>query len=181
MSQDEESSLAKQVMNEQMSNEWMGLYMDSKSICDELNIVGLFDPAINKKKFKAIVRNACLKSNEEDLINQISSYKKMVAMRDENTKGSHNFYSESLKNARTIFGLRVELFEAKYNFKHKPEYKKEKYLCDSCESEVDVNTHVLFCPSYSVLREEKNLHDDTDLAEYLQKVLEIRTKLRLDR
>ena len=73
------------------------------------------------------------------------------------------------------------MFEAKINFKQKSEYKKEKYLCDSCESEIDENTHVLFCPSYSDLREEKNLHNDAHLAEYLQKVLEIRTKLRLNR
>ena len=107
--------------------------------------------------------------------------KKMSALRDEITKGNNYFYSESLFNARTIFRFRVDLFEAKSNFKHKPDYKKEKYLCDSCESEIDVNTHVLFCPSYSMLREERNLHDDGDLANYLQKVLEIRTNLRLNR
>ena len=104
----------------------------------------------------------------------------MSALRNEVSKGNEYFYSETLKNARTIFGFQVEIFEAKMNFKQKSEYKKEKYLCDSCESEIDVNTHVLFCPSYAKLREDKNLHDDSDLAEYLQKVLEIRSKLRLN-
>ena len=54
----------------------------------------------------------------------------------------------------------MELFEANMNYKNKPEYKKEKYLCDSCESQIDHNSHVLFCPSYSGLRQEKNLNDD---------------------
>ena len=179
--QDEESSLAKQVLNEQILNEWSGLYLDSKRICEELDISGLFNPTINKKQFKVIVRNACKKKNEEDLIRQISTYKKMSALRDELTKGNKYFYTETLKNARTIFRFRVEMFEAKINFKQKSEYKKEKYLCDSCESEIDENTHVLFCPSYSDLREEKNLQNDAHVAEYLQKVLEIRTKLRLNR
>ena len=67
------------------------------------------------------------------------------------------------------------------NFKNKPKYKKEQFLCDSCMSEVDENTHVLYCPSYSALREGKNLNDDNHLANYLQQVLEIRMKLRLDR
>ena len=67
------------------------------------------------------------------------------------------------------------------NFKNNPEYKKEHYLCDSCMSQIDENTHVLYCPSYSMLRENKNLNDDTHLAQYLQKVLDIRMKLRLER
>ena len=105
----------------------------------------------------------------------------MSAIKDEISKGNNYFYSENLKNARSIFRFRVDLFEAKYNFKQKSEYKKEKYLCDSCESAVDLNTHVLFCPSYAILRQDKNLNNDKHLAEYLQKVLEIRMKLRLNR
>ena len=105
----------------------------------------------------------------------------MSALRDEVTKGNEYFYCETLNNARTIFRFRVEIFEAKINFKHNPEYKNEKYLCDSCESEVDLNSHVLYCPSYSALRHEKNLNNDSHLAEYLQQVLEIRSKLRLNR
>ena len=80
-----------------------------------------------------------------------------------------------------FLGTGLIMFEAKSNFKHKPEYKKEQFLCDSCESEIDENSHVLFCPSYSTLRQEKNLNNDTHLAEYLQQVLEIRMKLRLNR
>ena len=70
----------------------------------------------------------------------------MSVMRDEVKKGNAYFYSENLQNARNTFRFRVELFEAKNNFKQKAEYRKENYLCDSCESAVDLNTHVLFCP-----------------------------------
>ena len=105
----------------------------------------------------------------------------MLALRDEVKKGNSYFFSESLKNARTIFRFRVELYESKLNFKNKQEYKAEKFMCDSCENEVDTNSHVLFCPSYSVLREGKNLNSDSDLANYLQKVLDIRSKLRLNK
>ena len=105
----------------------------------------------------------------------------MTALRDEVVKGNKYFYSESLINARTIFRYRMELFEAKMNYKNKPGYKQEKYLCDSCESQIDHNSHILFCPSYAVLRQDKNLNEDAHLAGYLQKVLEIRTKLRLNR
>ena len=80
-----------------------------------------------------------------------------------------------------IFRYRVELFEAKKNFSHKPEYIKEGFMCDSCEREVDENTHVLHCESYKKLRESKDLNHDADLAKYLFKVSNIRMKLRLKR
>ena len=54
-------------------------------------------------------------------------------------------------------------------------------MCDSCESKVDDLSHVLFCPSYAALREDKRLNNDSDLANYLQKVLDIRTNLRLNK
>ena len=80
-----------------------------------------------------------------------------------------------------MFRFRVELYESKLNYKNKPEYKSEEFLCDSCESEIDHHSHVLFCPAYSGLREDRNLNSDTDLAHYLQRVLEIRTELRLNK
>ena len=65
------------------------------------------------------------------------------------------------------------------NFKNK--YKQGGLNCDSCESESDSTTHILNCPTYSLLRENKSLNSDRDLCEYLKKVLEIRTSLRLNR
>ena len=103
----------------------------------------------------------------------------MASLRDEIKKGNSYFFTESLQNARSIFRFRVDLFESKMNFKNK--FKQESLLCDSCESESDEATHVLFCPSYAPLRENKCLNNDTDLANYLQAVLEIRTNLRLNR
>ena len=180
--QDIENNLSKQILNEQLSQNWPGQSQVAIELCEQLGIYGLFDSEISKAQFKAIVKKACQDRNEEELNNLISIYKKMAALRDEVQKGNSYFFTESLQNARTIFRFRVELFEAKLNFRNKQEYKSQgNYLCDSCESESDDNTHVLFCPSYAPIRENKNLNCDTDLANYLQKVLEIRTNLRLNR
>ena len=114
-----------------------------------------------------------------DLRNQISTYKKMGAIRDEIVKGNDYFFSETLSNVRTLFRFRVDLIEAKLNFKQK--YKHESLLCNSCESQVENNTHILFCPSYISLREGKSMNNNQHLAEYIQQVLEIRSELRLNR
>ena len=125
-----------------------------------------------------MVKKACSKQNDEDLKNQIKSYKKMSAIQDEVSKGNEYFFKETLTNVRTLFRFRVDLFEAKMNFKNK--YRNEGFICDSCESKVDQNTHVLFCSAYAKLRDGKSLNCDSDLAEYLGKVLDIRTNLRLN-
>ena len=99
-----------------------------------MKISGLMDPSVNKRHFKLSVKKACEQMNANDLKEQMSSYKKMSAIRDEITKGNGYFYHENLQCVRTIFRFRVELFEAKINFKHKQEYKRENFLCDSCMS-----------------------------------------------
>ena len=176
-----ESNLSRQILDEQLSNDWVGLSQDTKTISAELGISGVFDRTISKQKFKHTVKSACSKGNDEFLIGCIKTYKKMKALQDEIVKGNEYFYRETLYNVRMLFKFRVEHFEAKRNFGHKKEYQKEKFMCDSCESQIDENTHVLFRPSYKTLREGKNLNNDSDLANYLYKVLNIRMKLRLDR
>ena len=175
------SSLCKQVLDEQITNDLPGLAKVAKEIEEEIGISGVFDENVNKLGFKKTVKEACKYANDESIANSISKYKKMSAIRDEMTKGNDYFCRESLTNVRTLFRFRVDLFEAKKNFKNKKEYKDENYLCDSCESEVDENTHVLYCVAYKDLREGKSMNNDEELCQYLQKVLEIRARLRLNR
>ena len=103
----------------------------------------------------------------------------MAALRDEIVKGNQYFYSETLENVKQLFRFKVELTESKMNFKQK--YKEEQLLCDSCESTIDENTHILHCPAYTMLRENRQLNNDTHLAEYIREVMEIRMNLRLNR
>ena len=149
------------------------------NIFEELKITGLFYQNISKKQFKILVRKACQKANNDEIYTKISSYKKMAAIKDEISKGNKYFFTDRLENVRTLFRYRTDLFECKMNYKNK--YRKEGFNCDSCESESENSTHVLFCPAYAPLRENKCLNSDSDLCEYLQKVLEIRTNLRLNR
>ena len=176
-----DSNLSRLVLEEQLLNDWPGLSQVGKKVVAELGISGLFESQVSKRTFKREVKDACQRNNEESLQNDLKSYKKMQALRDEVVKGNKYFFEESLNKVRILFRFRVDLFEAKLNFKNKPEYKAEKYLCDSCETEIDENTHVLHCHSYKSLREGKNLNSDSDLSEYLRQVLSIRSELRLRR
>ena len=176
-----DSILSKQVLTEQLKNNWSGLSKDAYQIEDILGVSGVFDVNVTKSEYKVRVRKACIRFNDEDLKRKISEYKKMKALRDESSKGNKYFFKESLQNVRTLFRFRVELFQAKMNFKQNTEYKRENYLCDSCQTEVDENVHVLFCDSYKSLREGLDINNDQHLSWYLQRVMEIRTELRLTR
>ena len=105
----------------------------------------------------------------------------MEKMRIEEEKGNSYVKQEYIQNGRTLFRWRSDMFEAKTSFKNKAAYKDEKYLCDSCESEVNQNVHVLYCEAYKDLREGRKLDSDRDLANYLQQVFLIRSRLRLQR
>ena len=67
------------------------------------------------------------------------------------------------------------------SFKNKKEYEVENWACNSCERMIDTNSHILWCESYKELREEKDLKCNKDLANYLQKVMAIREKLKIER
>ena len=98
-----DSNLSRLVLEEQLKNDWPGLSQVGKKIMDELGITGLFESEVSKKRFKVIVKESCKAKNEESLQSEIQSYKKMRALRDEIVKGNDYFFTESLKNVRTIF------------------------------------------------------------------------------
>ena len=69
------------------------------------------------------------------------------------------------------------MFPSKMNFSSSERFKAEVWMCDSCQSQIDTQSHVLFCPAYKKLRDGKDLGSDKDLAEYLAKVMAIREKM----
>ena len=50
-------------------------------------------------------------------------------------------------------------------------------MCDSCQSQIDTQSHVPFCPAYQQLRAGKDMFNTNDLTTYLVKVIQIREKL----
>ena len=74
-------------------------------------------------------------------------------------------YLEELSffEARLLFKYKTKMVDAKRNFKNKKEYEITNWLCDSCESKIDSNSHIIWCESYRELREGKDLQCEKDL------------------
>ena len=72
------------------------------------------------------------------------------------------------------FRMRTKMSKTKMNMKN----MHRKWLCDSCETANDSQSHVVWCPAYSKLRAGKNIDSDEDLINYFNKVLAIRSELK---
>ena len=86
-----------------------------------------------------------------------------------------------LANARTKFSHRAKMFNVAFNFKNQGDNAQNLWKCSSCQSSIETQEHVLFCPAYSQLRQGKDLKSDRDLTDYLMKVLIIREKLNINK
>ena len=104
--------------------------------------------------------------------------------------GSDNFWhfgeKEILSNtnivqARIQFSERVNMFYCKMNYQNDPVFKEQCWTCDSCQSAIDDMAHVMVCPAYQPLRQEKDMNLESDILEYLVAVSKIRAKLGLRR
>ena len=66
------------------------------------------------------------------------------------------------------------MLKVRNNFKR--EHKNASLECQGCHTSVDTQDHVLFCASYSDLRQDLDLSKDNDLTQYYREVMEIREK-----
>ena len=71
----------------------------------------------------------------------------------------------------------------KMNFPSDPEFTRQLWTCSGCSDGVDgdrvdgcrdTQQHVMICPGYAGLREDKDLEDDKDLVHYFSQVIKRR-------
>ena len=83
----------------------------------------------------------------------------------------------TMEQIRMKFRIRTKMVKTKMNMKN----LDANWLCDSCETAIDNQSHLIWCLAYAKLREGKNLESDDDLIDYFTKVLKIRAELKLTR
>ena len=94
--------------------------------------------------------------------------------------GSKPYLKElTLNEARINFRIRCKMTDLAWNYKHDRTYQEACWRCDSCQTCIETQEHVLICPAYAELREGKDIKNDRDLVNYMQKVMIIRDKLKI--
>ena len=139
----------------------MGSYLELPNIPTN-NVSNLdIDQAIHKKL-------------EKDLKSKMPSLSKLKDNVFESFERKAYIENKNVLEARAMFKFRTKMFNCKMNYKNDSKFKRDLWRCDSCQREVDTQTHVLSCPAYRSLREDKDMNNFEDLAKYLAQVLKIR-------
>ena len=76
----------------------------------------------------------------------------------------------TMEEARTHFRIRTNTINCKMNQSSDPKHRAELWKCSACGN-IDSQSHILWCDSYSKLREGKSLDNDRDIAQYYYKVM----------
>ena len=179
----DESSLAREIFDVQKSEHLPGLVSECKSLLKSLNLPNILDikvaAGLSKVAWKRLVKDAIKEIEVSKLKKQISTKSKLKdgPMSKEDFKIKDYLGKMTLDKSRMNFKMRSKMMDVKFNYSAK--HEKELWLCDSCCSSIETQSHLLFCPAYSTLREGKDLLNDDHLIEYVQKVMHIRSKMNL--
>ena len=119
----------------------------------------------------------CLASS--DVSGQLANIIDFINFSHENFKTKEYLREMDMNKARINFKIRTEMLNFKFNYKSDPKNSACLWNCDSCQSAIETQDHILWCPSYSELREGKDLKNDKDVIDYFEKVLKIREKLKI--
>lgn len=179
----DEDTLANEILRVQISQHLPGLVSECRDLLKSLNLPNLLDNKVsgnmNKLAWKRLVNKAINEYEESNCKKVFVSKSKLrdSTMTKEGFMRKEYLTQMNLSSARVNFSLRSKMLDVKFNYSAK--FEKELWLCDSCCSSIETQSHLLFCPAYSTLREGKDLSNDDHLIGYIQSVMQIRTKLKL--
>ena len=180
----EVGTLAKDILEVQKTQHLPGLVQECLEWLNILKLPNVLEQRITKTQWKNLVKKAILKKNEDDLRKKIMKMEKLKNgdMVKEKCERKDYVKSLSVNDARNIFLKNTCMTRyVKMNYMSDFKYVKELWQCDSCQRNIDSMNHVMWCPSYRELRENRNLDDDKDLARYLHDVMAIRSKLNIQK
>ena len=179
-----DDALAREVYDVQRKLALPGLFQE----CQEFLVkFGITKPEkFTKNQWKSLVKNKIAEMNKNDILEQLKPLKKMKHEDYANQKFERKSYMSSLNiaEARMRFKLNAQMTPTiKMNFPSDKVFTRQMWTCSGCVggdvgSEVvgcrDTQQHVMVCPGYGELREDKNLENDRDLVRYFAQVIKKR-------
>ena len=169
--------LAKQIYKEQVKNHWPGLASESVQLCNDLDLPNITTTVISQDE----ITRSIAQGNKSELVKEMEKSSKIKDLVYEEYGRKEYLENYNITEARIKFSQRSGMFPCKINYRSDPSFKDELWTCDSCESAIDTMSHVMICPAYQQLREEKDINSDKDMVEYLVSVARIRSNLGIRR
>ena len=170
-------SLASEFYELQVKLNFPGLVVECRRLLNLYGLPNIIDEKVNfsKECWKKLVKKAVMAKSEETIKKEMIEYSKLrqIGTSSENLELKDYIKRMSLRNARMNFAIRSYMTDCKMNRKSDKAYAEKLWKCDYCKN-LDSQSHILWCPAFSPLREGKSLSNDQDLVEYFKNVMKIR-------
>ena len=173
------SSLAQEIFSPQESLELPGLATECQDflITNRIDRVKLY----SKLEWKRHIKNIVCRMVEDDLRTDSLASKK-INFTGESFGRKHYIGEMKTNDGRLMFKYRSRMTpEVQMNFMSNTDYARDMWTCTGCKTvenekswKKDSQEHILICPGYSELRQNKDLTSDGDLVAYFREVILLR-------
>ena len=164
----QERSLAKDIYEEQIKNDWPGLAAEVKNICEEIGVRNINEQDVSKEELE----EAVYFHHYKEMKLEVCEYKKLESVKNDHFTELPEYMNEkSLDNARMAFRIKTEMVnKIKMNFKGS---YKNNLTCDKCMAEQnETQCHAMLCPGWAEQREGLDLNQMSDMVKFFTRLLQ---------
>ena len=153
----DEGSLAKDMLEEQVANNWQGLASEVNDLCHSMNIEDPRTTEKNRKAFSNLVKERCRWKDEARMKEEMQKMKekKMRTMVNQNLEMKEYVKKGTLYSARKTWEVRSHMLDQDQE-------------------------HLTTCEGYKDLRDEADLNVEKELVEFFTRVMERRKDNKWD-
>ena len=111
-------------------------------------------------------------ADEANMKKEMEKLKKMENMSRQNLEMKEYVKTSTLYSARQTWRVRSSMLDLGGNYPNQAKYRKSMAKCQACNlQEREDQAHVSRCAGYQDLREGADLGNETELVEYLSRVM----------
>ena len=179
----DEGSLAKDMLEEQVANNWQGLASEVNDLCHSMNIEDPRTTEKNRKAFSNLVKERCRWKDEARMKEEMQKMKekKMRTMVNQNLEMKEYVKKGTLYSARKTWEVRSHMLDVAGNYPGNNKYKASRWMCQACDLEVkEDQEHLTRCRGYEDLRGDADLNMENELVDFFTRVMERRRENKWD-
>ena len=167
----DEGSLAKEMLEEQVGNNWPGLASEVSSLCQSMNLEDPRTTEKSRKVFNNLVKEGCRWKDEARMKEEMQKMKekKMRTMVNQNLEMKDYVRKGTLYSARKTWEVRSHMLDVAGNYPGINKYKASGWMCQACNQE-----HLTVCNGYEDLRHDADLNMENELVDFFTRVMERR-------
>ena len=179
-----EDALAREIFDEQRRLALPGLAQECQDFLVKFGITKV--ASYTSYQWKSLVKSKISELNHCDILDEIKQSKKISHEKYVGQKHERKSYLSSLNISDALMKFKLNSHMAstiQMNFPSDAEFTRKLWTCSGCSDGVDgdrvdgcrdTQQHVMICPGYAGLREDKDLDDDKDLVRYFSQVIKRR-------